>query len=78
MSVNSSDLSPVHNKTSTKGENDKKCFNTWRHLEVYSAAHKVEHLGLVQTSNFSYAEPNVNNLSSLFELICIRFGKFDV
>ena len=30
--------------------------------------------GLVQTSNFSCAEPNVNDLSSLFELICIRFG----
>ena len=31
-------------------------------------------LGLVQTSNFSCAESNVNELSSLFELICIRFG----
>ena len=31
-------------------------------------------LGLVQTSNFSCAEPNVNDLSSLFELVCIRFG----
>ncbi len=30
--------------------------------------------GLVQTSNFSCAESNVNELSSLFELICIRFG----
>ncbi len=30
--------------------------------------------GLVHTSNFSCAEPNVNDLSSLFELICIRFG----
>ncbi len=33
-----------------------------------------QHLGLVQTSNFSCAESNVNELSSLFELICIRFG----
>ena len=31
-------------------------------------------LGVVQTSNFSCAEPNVNDLSSLFELIYIRFG----
>ncbi len=31
-------------------------------------------LGLVQTANFSCAEPNVNDLKSLFELICIRFG----
>ncbi len=31
-------------------------------------------LGPVQTSNFSCAESNVNELSSLFELICIRFG----
>ncbi len=31
-------------------------------------------LGLLQTSNFSCAEPNVNDLSSLFELIRIRFG----
>ncbi len=31
-------------------------------------------LGLVQTSNFSCAESNVNELCSLFELICIRFG----
>ncbi len=30
--------------------------------------------GLVQTSNFSCAELNVNDLSSLLELICIRFG----
>ena len=25
-------------------------------------------------SNFSWAEPNVNDLSSLFQLICIKFG----
>ena len=31
-------------------------------------------LGLGQTSNFSCAEPNANDLNSLFELICIRFG----
>ena len=31
-------------------------------------------LGLVQTSNFSCAESNANELSSLFQLICIRFG----
>ena len=31
-------------------------------------------LSLVQTSNFSCAEPNVNDLSSLFELFCIKFG----
>ncbi len=31
-------------------------------------------LGLVQTSNFSYAQSNVNDLSSLFELIYVRFG----
>ncbi len=30
--------------------------------------------GLVQRWNFSCTEPNVNELSSLFELICIRFG----
>ena len=33
-----------------------------------------ENSGLVQTSNFSCAEPNANDPSSLFELICIRFG----
>ncbi len=29
---------------------------------------------LVQTSNFSCAEPNVNDLRSLFEIIFIKFG----
>ena len=31
-------------------------------------------LGLGQTSLFSCAEPNANDLKSLFELISIRFG----
>ncbi len=30
--------------------------------------------GLVQASNFSCAEPNVNDVSSLCKLICIGFG----
>ncbi len=33
---------------------------------------------IVQTSKFSCAEPNCNDLSSLFELICIRFGTLKV
>ncbi len=43
----------------------------------YSAAflwNSLPDLGLVQTSNFSCAESNVNEQSSLFELICITFG----
>jgi hypothetical protein len=35
-------------------------------------------LGPVHTSSFSCAEPNVNEQSSLFELICIRFGTWKV
>ena len=31
-----------------------------------------------QTSNFSCAEPNVNELSSLFHFVCIRFGTWKV
>ena len=33
---------------------------------------------IVHTSNFSCAEPNVNEQSSLFELICIRFDAWKV
>jgi hypothetical protein len=35
-------------------------------------------LGLGQRSNFSCAEPNVNELSSLFHFICIGFGTWKV
>ena len=34
----------------------------------------LRHLGQGQTSNFSCAEPNANELSSLFHFICIRFS----
>ena len=34
-------------------------------------------LGLVQTSNFSCAESNVNELEQRILLICIRFGTWE-
>ena len=34
----------------------------------------IELVGLRPGANFSCAEPNVNELSSLFHFICIRFG----
>ena len=34
--------------------------------------------GLVQKLNFSCSKPSVNDLKSLFELICIRFGTWKV
>jgi hypothetical protein len=39
-----------------------------------SRAGYIEPCGQGQTSNFSCAEPNVNELSSLFHFVCISFG----
>ena len=55
-------------------------FRKWSRLglKMYIFLTLESTLGQVQTSNFSCAEPNVNELEQRILLICIRFGTWEV